>query len=170
MEDPIRETEDLSPTTLMKENNDSLGKTSDVLEQSHSVEYLNTGVSSARTVTPRECIDHLRFLTALANLQHYIRTKDGLFGINHPDRHFTDDSALNDRVEEKRWQVYVSRAVERFKEWWISLPTYKKQPTVMSLKRFAMNPLALPDNLSIRLSKSELPPLGESMIVSNICT
>lgn len=168
MESPIRETEDTSPAALLKENNDFLGETSILPEQDQSVEYSNTGVSSIQTTTPKECIDHLRFLTALANLQHYIRAKDGLFGINHPGRHF-DDPAINSRVEEKRWQVYVSRAVERFKEWWISLPKYKKQPTVMSLKRFAMNPLALDDNLSIGLSKSELPPLGKLMIGLKIC-
>lgn len=139
-------------------------------EQDQSVDCLDTNVSSLQTATPKECIDHLKFLSALAGLQHCIRTKDGLFGINHPGRLFTDDPATNARVEEKRWQVYVSRAVDRFKEWWVSLPKYKEEPTVMSLKRFAMNPLTLDDNLSIGLSKCELPPLGKLIIVSETCT
>lgn len=166
----LRETEDRSPATLIKETHSSLEETSILSEQYRSVDYLDTKVGSLQTATPKECINHLKFLSALAGLQHCIRTKDGLFGINHPGRLFTDDPAANARVEEKRWQVYVSRAVDRFKDWWVSIPKYKEQPTVMSLKRFAMNPLTLDDNLSIGLSKGELPPLGKLKIVSKTCT
>ncbi|PCH06631.1 Protein of unknown function DUF1399 [Penicillium occitanis (nom. inval.)] len=164
MESPIRETEDRSCATSIKETHSSLEETSIPSEEDQSVDYLGTKVSSLQTATPKECIDHLKFLSALAGLQHCIRTKDGLFGINHPGRLFTDDPATDARVEEKRWQVYVSRAVDRFKDWWVSLPKYKEQPTVMSLKRFAMNPLTLDGDLNIGLSKSELPPLDVLMV------
>jgi hypothetical protein len=171
MESPLRETEDPSPATIIKEDHRSHEEISSQSNREQPVKYSNTEVSSVQTATPRECIDHLRFLSALAELQHCIRTKDGLFGINHPGRLFTmlDDPVIKARVEEKRWQVYVSRAVDRFKEWWVSLPKYEKQPTVMSLKRFAMDPLTLDDNLNIGLNKSELPPLGKLITVSGTC-
>lgn len=110
MESPIRETDALSPTALTEENNEYLEKTSIIPEQHRSVEYLKE-VSPTRTATPRECIDHLRFLTTPDNLRRYIRTKDGLFEIHHPGRHFTADTALHDGVEEKRLTLIYNEII-----------------------------------------------------------
>ncbi|OKL62844.1 hypothetical protein UA08_01814 [Talaromyces atroroseus] len=118
------------------------------------------------TVTSIECIAHLKFLAVLAQLQHAIRTKDGLFKINKPKKHspLLEDATIKSRVEEKRWQVYVSRAVDRFTQWWLTLPTYKEPPTVMSLKRFEMDPLTLDQDARIVLTKDQLPPLDVLMV------
>lgn len=128
---------------------------------------------SMNAITPTECVDHLKFLAALAELQDCIRSSDGLFGINDVGdlTDMLEDADIKARVEEKRWQVYVSRAVHRFEKWWDSLPKYKKPPTVMSLKSFDMDPLTLDDDASISLSEAELPPLGEMMpgLDENIC-
>lgn len=128
----------------------------------------NQDHDASETVTPTECIAHLKFLAALAHLQNSVRTTDGLFKINRPKKHndLLEDETIKSRIEEKRWQVYVSRAVDRFTQWWLSLPTYKQPPTVMSLKRFEMDPLTLKEDARIVLTKDDLPPLGKTTTVA----
>jgi hypothetical protein len=171
MESPLRETNVISPATSIKKSHKSHEETNFQSDRGQHADTSSAEINSIQTVTPKECIDHLKFLSVLAELQHNIRNRDGLFGINHPGRLVTllEDPVIKARVEEKRWQVYVSRAVDRFKEWWTSLPKYKKQPTVMSMKRFEMNPLTLENDLGIGLSKGELPPLGKLIVVLETC-
>jgi hypothetical protein len=113
-------------------------------------------------VTTEHCRAHLIFLSALAELRRNITTVDGLFGIDEPNRRIdtADEENFRLRIEEKVWQVYVSRAVDRFKQWWLNLPRHGNPPTVMSLKRFELNPLTLDDPQPIFKDKDDLPPLG----------
>ncbi|KAJ5332198.1 hypothetical protein MYU51_007503 [Penicillium brevicompactum] len=69
-----------------------------------------------------ECITHLKFLSATAKLRNFVRETDKLFGIhdseakNFSDPHKQAEAAV--RIQEKRWAVYVTRAVDRFTTWW----------------------------------------------------
>jgi hypothetical protein len=81
---------------------------------------LTPGDGTDATALPgaHECIIHLKFLTALAKLRHNISNQDGIFGIEDGIEKFIDKEMLS----EKRWAVYVTRAVDRFEAWFRSLP------------------------------------------------
>lgn len=115
-------------------------------------------------VTTEHCKAHLIFLATLAELRHNITTIDGLFGIDEPNERIgaAEEESFRLRVEEKIWQVYVSRAVDRFGQWWSSMSRRGNPPTVMSLKRFELNPLTLDDSLPVFKNQGDLPPLGRS--------
>ena len=80
-----------------------------------------------------ECIAHLKFLTALAQLRQEISEQDGLFGIEDesaalfplPANGSVPKEHVLIKIREKRWAVYVTRAVDRFYKWWdICVPRY----------------------------------------------
>jgi hypothetical protein len=87
-------------------------------------EDLNFQSSPLEIPTPAECIAHLKLLHAFAKLRHKVGNHDGLFGIKmETDTHLpradsTDDEATAERVRDKRWSVYVTKAVARFEKWW----------------------------------------------------
>jgi len=69
----------------------------------------------------------LKLLEAFFQLREEVGNSDDLFGIPNPDFDgalATSGSSQNDqalaqiKVREKRWAVYVARAVDRFYEWW----------------------------------------------------
>ncbi|EKG13038.1 hypothetical protein MPH_09858 [Macrophomina phaseolina MS6] len=87
---------------------------------------------------PHECIAHLKLLEAFHNLRQDIESTHGLFGIASPtipSPPTSHEEALEQKIEtkhddldegaehkikqvrEKRWAVYVSRAVERYEKW-----------------------------------------------------
>lgn len=73
------------------------------------------------TITVQECVSHLKLLAAIGRLRHDISTSDGLFGIQDSEAgEFSGDkrNLATARIREKRWAVYVSKAVDRFMAWW----------------------------------------------------
>jgi len=63
-----------------------------------------------------EVLLHYRLLAAFEKLRRQVSSTPGLFGLNDPVPG-TDPREV-DRVAGKRWQVYITRAVERFTVWW----------------------------------------------------
>jgi len=69
-----------------------------------------------------QVLAHLEFLHAVHQLRLSISAHDGLFNLNDSDIRdakaagHTED--LRKLLSEKRWAVYVARAVERFTVWW----------------------------------------------------
>ncbi|KAK2806431.1 hypothetical protein FQN50_005848 [Emmonsiellopsis sp. PD_5] len=67
------------------------------------------------------CIVHLKLLAAIADLRDQISATDGLFGLS--DSLIDKFESQKDRykaaaiIREKRWQIYVCRAVDRFEAW-----------------------------------------------------
>ncbi|KAH8689422.1 hypothetical protein BGW36DRAFT_308446 [Talaromyces proteolyticus] len=122
--------------------------------------------STTTTVTGAECISHLKFLAALAQLRESVENEIGLFKIGGRDSYpdLLENAEIQQRVREKIWQVYVSRAVDRFTRWWMGVPRYNNPPTVMSLKAFDMDPLKLDDGIRVTLTREELPPLDVLMV------
>jgi len=68
--------------------------------------------------TTDQCIIHLKLLACFHKLQEQISGRDNLFG--YPDVVVTDEETKKRQagIREKRWEVYVVRAVERFTRWW----------------------------------------------------
>lgn len=68
-----------------------------------------------------ECIAHLKLLECFYRLRQKIGSTDGLFGIS--DRLVLDiedgerSPSLLAKLAEKRWAIYVARAVDRFEAW-----------------------------------------------------
>ncbi|KAL1958397.1 hypothetical protein VTO42DRAFT_4498 [Malbranchea cinnamomea] len=78
--------------------------------------------ADVETVTPDECIAHLKLLSAMTDLRDTISRTDGLFSVH--DSQIGPSSADGQQrakalalLREKRWQIYVSRAVDRFTKW-----------------------------------------------------
>ncbi|KAK9250681.1 hypothetical protein V1507DRAFT_494666 [Lipomyces tetrasporus] len=68
-----------------------------------------------------QCICHLKLLTARANLQEDISTSESLFGLSDSLTERLSDRNKQEvlpKIREKRWQVYVFRAVERCRVLW----------------------------------------------------
>ncbi|KAL9635830.1 MAG: hypothetical protein Q9164_003223, partial [Protoblastenia rupestris] len=72
--------------------------------------------------TPDQCLAHLKLLEAFHQLREDVALRDCLFGIKDS---FVPRDASEDKqretlmkIREKRWAVYVARAVQRFERWW----------------------------------------------------
>lgn len=85
---------------------------------------LDRPASAETTVTADECIAHLKFLSAIADLRDKISHDDGLFSVNDSQsEEFSrrDGETRRTRalalLREKRWEIYVCKAVERFTVW-----------------------------------------------------
>lgn len=91
---------------------------------------LNSTSGSLSQAVPSndECIAHLKFLTALAQLREEISETPDLFGLGDslvPNFSVASNNAADAsglvKIREKRWAVYVARAVDRFQHWWETL-------------------------------------------------
>jgi hypothetical protein len=129
-------------------------------------------------VSAAHCIAHLKLLEAFAQLREDVGNTDDLFGIVTPDVPLpsTDDpentKALGHiRVREKRWAVYVARAVERFQKWWdLCVPTTmegapceKLTGEVLCDQKGLLNVPKMGKPIVQLGSKDHLPPLGMSL-------
>lgn len=125
---------------------------------------LNSGHSS--TVTPDQCVAHLKFLAVLADLRDTISTDDGLFGIYDAEADKFPDS-LNDakaRIREKRWAVYTARAVDRYTKWWFTrCPSSQKEATMQDVQAALYEENTAKCDTSVLWNEHDLPPIGEPM-------
>ncbi|KAK0657793.1 hypothetical protein B0T16DRAFT_402554 [Cercophora newfieldiana] len=85
--------------------------------------------------TADACLAHLKLLFALQSLKEDVGYTDGLWGlwdsragpINHSERSVEErakDPQLRvlSQIREKRWALFVARAVDRYEAWWRSFP------------------------------------------------
>jgi hypothetical protein len=72
--------------------------------------------------TADHCLAHLKLLNSLHTLKEDIGYTDGLFGLWDAKCEVLEgkerDAALA-KTREKRWALYIARAVERFEVWWL---------------------------------------------------
>ena len=106
-----------------------------------AIETLNFDRSPLEIPTPAECIAHLKLLHAFAKLRHDVGNCEGLYGIStekfsqpanqNGSSSATLDAGLAEQIRDKRWTIFVTKAVERYEKWWDTLPTtYLYSPTV----------------------------------------
>lgn len=125
------------------------------------------------TVTPDQCVAHLKFLAVLADLRDFISNNDGLFGIfdKQADIHQHFPEALNEckaRIREKRWAVYTARAVERYRKWWFTcIPMSRPHVTLSDLENPQYETILDCETL-VLWSKDNLPPLGKPKMSSSL--
>ncbi|KAL1880934.1 hypothetical protein Plec18167_003469 [Paecilomyces lecythidis] len=126
----------------------------------------SAGSAISSTVTKDQCIVHLKFLAALADLRDTISSEDKLFGIedSEADRIQHDAVGARVRIREKRWAIYTSRAVHRFTLWWdLCLPTSGSLPTLDDM----MNPVyssITNGKDKVPWNRDNMPPLDVLMV------
>jgi len=71
---------------------------------------------------PEHCLAHLKLLSAFHALKEDVGYTDGLFDLWNGayERAANREEALA-KLREKRWALYVARAVERFEAWWLQV-------------------------------------------------
>lgn len=140
--------------------------------------------NSAVAVTQDLCLAHLKLLHAIHNLKEDVGYTDGLWGLwdsqvmdgkglspelaqylpAGADREkMTDDDIqkmLLSKVREKRWAIFVARAVDRYETWWntqgISMLTEEDMVATTS-DRYMRFPST---NIKLDWKMPMLPPLG----------
>lgn len=117
----------------------------------------------SQAITPNECVAYAKFLAALADLRQTISRTDGLFGIHDSEgeRFHGDEKnqALN-QIREKRWAVYVTRAVHRYTVWWTESTPTSAKPTIDFVEHICYEKSAF-NVEEVKLSLEDLPPLGK---------
>jgi hypothetical protein len=87
-------------------------------------------------VSPETCLAHLKLLAAFRNLKEDVGCTDGLFGIFDSRASFVkardssstvsaegDDMAnYLSMLRQKRWVLFIGRAVDRYEAWWNTFP------------------------------------------------
>lgn len=111
----------------------------DEVDISAAFAHLNlSGNTSMMDPTPDLCLAHLKLLHVFDRLKRDIQGYDGLFGIfNSRIQHSPSLKVAEAKDEEegkkayqkeltdlgeKRWALYIARAVHRYEEWWRALP------------------------------------------------
>jgi hypothetical protein len=149
--------------------------------QGPSLEEINASFSNLRIGdAPKNfpdtdlCLAHLKLLEAFFILKQEVGYTDGAFDIWDSRAPGTDESVANDvaarntrmealsKVREKRWALYVTRAVHRFEIWWMKVLCQYEQSVMlteggMRYKEFQDFPGA---GKVQRWTTSMLPPLG----------
>jgi len=124
------------------------------------------GAAGLTTVSPDQCVVHLKFLVALADLRETVSSQDGLFSLfdKHMATNFqSEDSQVQAlaRLKEKRWAVYTASAVDRFTTWWkVCVPKCGNRVTIDSLSG-PNYPNIVKCDERLAWSGDKLPPLGK---------
>lgn len=136
-----------------------------------------------RKLTVDTCLAHLKLLHAIHNLKEEVGYTDGLFGLY--DSRATDDASNLDldtvhvekgvkledadkiklalsKIREKRWALFVARAVDRYESWWKTIQGQNVLTEDMMAdpvsELFANFPLLCEKPQGLR--EDMLPPLG----------
>lgn len=83
---------------------------------------LNISDTSPPFPSPEHCLAHLKLLHVFHAVKEDIGYTDGLFGLWDSKCEILegkDREKLLSRMREKRWALYLARAVERFEDWWL---------------------------------------------------
>ena len=88
--------------------------------------FTNLNLSDTPPEFPKAdyCLAHLKLLNAFHALKEDIGYTDGIFGLWDAKCEVLEgtqrDKALA-KTREKRWALFVARAVERFEDWWLKV-------------------------------------------------
>ncbi|GIC84643.1 uncharacterized protein Aud_000461 [Aspergillus udagawae] len=126
----------------------------------------NAGPPGLTTVTRDQCVVHLKFLAALADLRDSVAGNDGLFRLHDPPQSEFPEHVdeVRARMREKRWAVYTARAVDRYTKWWETcVPSNRPCPRLKDLEHETYDRITQ-GNYLLSWSKDSLPPLDVLMV------
>lgn len=130
---------------------------------------LNLTDENLTTPNPDTCLVHLRLLFAFERLKTQIGYQDGLWDIWDSRAATTSAGASADvlvKLREKRWAVFVARAVDRYEAWWKSfVPRMLREKDMMTgagaeKERYE----GFTEQKPILWKEDMLPPLGNLQI------
>lgn len=141
------------------------------------------------SVTQGTCLAHLKLLHAFQSMKEDVGFTDGLWGIwdsmatemKHvpadlvsPDANLgkmTEDEkkmALLSKLREKRWALFVARAVDRYEAWWAAQPVnylVQEERGYWHFPGESVNSYTeFPSGKKMVWEPSMLPPLGQSLL------
>jgi len=135
--------------------------------------FSNLRISADDSPNREQCIAHLKLLECFYRLRQNISSKDGLFGIYNQaltsangNRQCDDPHALS-LLGEKRWAVYVSKAVDRFERWRDAVaPRQQRLMSADTNKGGLLETLVSTKTVykTISFSTDNLPPVGKSFV------
>lgn len=143
--------------------------------------FANLSLSDAPTLeNPQvnETIAHLKVLECFYRLKQSVSSKDGLFGIDderiidlaRSSSLEKDDKArdLLPKLAEKRWAVYVARAVDRFHAWVSAVVPVESLPNMAQIERdgtagLITEPQYVKEHL-LPITVASLPPIDVLMV------
>lgn len=121
--------------------------------------------------TVERCIAHLKLLECFYRLRQEVGSTDGLFGLDDsfvcdhaPDDNSSKISELLAKVAEKRWAIYVSRAVERFETWLITILPNAKPPSLNQLKEDGLAGQLVDRAQPMVFTRENMPPVDVLMV------
>jgi len=134
--------------------------------------------STAADPDPDTCLAHLKLLFAIQSLKEDIGYTDGLWNIwdtraegtevslaevqPEPPSEKERGNAVLSKIREKRWALFVARAVERYEAWWNSLPKDELRVTDMQAGADAKYDLFVHRDAQGFWTTENMLPLGES--------
>lgn len=150
-----------------------------------SIDDLNSAFASlnlpsqTKDVTPDTCLAHLKLLAAFHNLQEDIGYTDGLWGLfdsrvlSQADRkakavekglklHEKTEQRLAN-IREKRWALFIARAVDRYETWWDKLSTTYLTESDMEDKSERYTDFTTRSSF-LSWAENILPPLGKFVL------
>ena len=110
------------------------------------------------------CLAHLKLLYAFRRLREEVGYCDGLWGIADPGK---DSKAPEvpletlSKLREKRWAIYLARAVDRYEAWWASLGGKGVTLAAMQVKGGEYEMFPFESNEVMHWREEMLMPLGE---------
>jgi hypothetical protein len=140
----------------------------------HSPQTLvGTSQTEADFPSPGDCVAHLQLLECFYRLKQQIASTNGLFGISCDVVEDLDQKTSKDKnnevltlLAEKRWEVYLTRAAERFLRWRHSLEPnadYYTLAKAISTKGQVMADRVDPEKAKpFSFDAHNLPPIGMS--------
>lgn len=121
------------------------------------------GPAQYTTITREQCIIHLKFLAALSDLRDTVSQTPNLFDIADPTPEVFGD-AMPDawaRIQEKRWAVYTTRAVDRYAAWWDKCIPVSRLPVQLSDLEDPEYNSVVDDEDALAWRSELMPPLGK---------
>lgn len=134
--------------------------------------FANLTLEPSSFPSPDQCLAHLKLLEAVHTLREDISNRDGVFQIwDRFAKHQHDPPKARTAICEKRWEIYVAKAVQRFEKWWTVCVEkdakrleYKQIPEVFQKFEDEQN-----EKITSDLPFTDLPPLGMTFSFRHWC-
>ena len=139
-----------------------------VAELNSAFQTLHLSAQNPEFPETDQCLAHLKLLSAFYAVKEDVGYTDNLYGLSDARCEMLEgqerDKALA-MMREKRWSLYVARAVERFEDWWLKVLVpleggqrlMGKEMLVTNLDFMQFSRMGRPRSWTVNM----LPPLGK---------
>jgi hypothetical protein len=116
------------------------------------------------------CLAHLKLLSTFHALKEDVGYTDGLFNLWDAKCELLDNREESlAKMREKRWVLFIARAVERFEDWWLNVLCYGEEARRLEGKEMVATSLKFMEFTKRgRVQKwttSMLPPIGMGFLI-----